>query len=346
MKSNPFTITFGIEPSAPIKRIKEAEKITSDFSADPITNYVYIITGPRGSGKTVLLSSVSNYLAKNDDWIVVDPGPKDQILENVASEIYETTTAKRLFLKGEFSFSFQGVSFSLKGKEPVTTVISLIKKMVGYLNKKGKRVLITIDEVDNSPEMKKFVQAYESLIRHGYKILLLMTGLYENVSRLQDDTTLTFLYRAPKIALEPLNLAAIASSYETHLGIGQDKAVTLAKFTNGYAYAYQVLGHLLYDKGEKELSKETISEFDQYMGDYVYDKVFSELSSNEQHLLLSFKTNEIVKVEDLRKRSGFNSKTMSVYRDRLLKKGILQSPKYGYLKFSFPRFFEYLLCKE
>ncbi len=218
--------------------------------------------------------------------------------------------------------------------------------MVGYLNKKGKRVLITIDEVDNSPEMKKFVQAYESLIRRDYKILLLMTGLYKNVSRLQDDATLIFLYRAPKISLEPLSISAIAFSYETHLGIDQDKAISLAKFTNGYAYAYQVLGHLLYDKGEKDLTKETISEFDQYMGDYVYDKVFSGLSSNEQRLLLSFKTNETVKVEDLRKRSGFNSKTMGVYRDRLLKKGILQNPKYGYLKFSFPRFAEYLLCKE
>lgn len=293
-----------------------------------------------------MLSNVSNYLAKSDDWIVVDPGPKDQILENVASEIYETTIAKRLFLKGEFSFSFQGVSFSLKGKEPATTAISLIKKMVGYLNKKGKRVLITIDEVDNSPEMKKFVQAYESLIRHDYKILLLMTGLYENVSRLQDDTTLTFLYRAPKISLEPLSISAIASSYETHLGIDQDKAISLAKFTNGYAYAYQVLGHLLYDKDEKDLTKETISEFDQYMEDYVYDKVFSGLSSNEQRLLLSFKTNETVKVEGLRERSGFSFKTTGVYRDRLLKKGILQNPKYGYLKFSFPRFAEYLLYKE
>ncbi len=205
---------------------------------------------------------MANHLAKSDDWIVVDPGPKDQILENAASEIYETTTAKRLFLKGEFSFSFQGVSFSLKGKEPATTANSLIKKMIGYLSKKGKRVLITIDEVDNIPEMKKFVQAYESLIRHDYKILLLMTGLYENISKLQNDTTLTFLYRSPKIFLEPLSISAIASSYEIHLGADQDTAMNLAKFTNGYGYAYQVLEHLLYDKGEKKLSKETISEFD------------------------------------------------------------------------------------
>lgn len=131
MQSNPFTTTFGIEPNAPNKRIKEAGKIISEFSATPITNYVYVITGPRGSGKTVLLSNVANELVKDDDWIVVDPGPKDKILENIASEIYETTTAKKLFVKGEFSFSFQGLTFSLKGKEPATTANSLIKKMVG-----------------------------------------------------------------------------------------------------------------------------------------------------------------------------------------------------------------------
>jgi Cdc6-like AAA superfamily ATPase len=165
MKSNPFTTTFGIEPIAPIKRVKEADTIISEFNAEPIANYVYLITGPRGSGKTVLQSSVSNELAKSDDWIVIAPGPKEMILENIASEIYETTMAKKLFLKGEFSFSFQGISFSLKGKEPTTTANSLIKKMVGYLNKKGKRVLITIDEIDNNEQIKLFVQAYQSLIR-------------------------------------------------------------------------------------------------------------------------------------------------------------------------------------
>ena len=193
MKNNPFTITFGIEPSAPIKRIVEAEKIIDDFSSDPIGNHVYIITGPRGCGKTVLLSCVANMLSKDKDWIVVDPGPKDNILENIASEIYETTKAKKLFLNGEFSFSFQGLTFSLKGKEPVTTAISLIKKMVGYLNKRGKRILITIDEADNSEQMKLFIQAYQSLIRQNYQIMLLMTGLYENISKLQDDKSLTFL---------------------------------------------------------------------------------------------------------------------------------------------------------
>jgi hypothetical protein len=37
---------------------------------------------------------------------------------------------------------------------------------------------------------------------------------------------------------------------------------------------------------------------------------------------------------------------MSVYRDRLLKKGIVLCPKYGYLRFTFPRFNEFLRIKD
>ena len=104
-----------------------------------------------------MLSSIASKLSEDKNWIVVDPGPKDNILENVASEIYETTKAKKLFVKGEFSFSFHGLTFSLKGDEPVTTVNTLLKKMLGYLKDKNKKVLITIDEIDNSDQMKTFI---------------------------------------------------------------------------------------------------------------------------------------------------------------------------------------------
>ncbi len=203
MKNGKFALPLGVEQKTSIESIKEIEKITSDFLAEPISNYAYIIIGPKESEKTILLSNVANYLAKSDGWIVANSNQNGQILETVASEIYKKAVAKKWFSKRDFSFSFQGVYFSLKGKEPTTTVISLIKKMVGSLNKRGKRVLIVIDEVDNTPEMKKFIQAYESLIRQNYKILLLMSGQHENVSKLQDSPTLTFLYRAPKIPLGP-----------------------------------------------------------------------------------------------------------------------------------------------
>ena len=66
--NNPFSMTFGIEPNNYIKRIKESEKIISEFSSETPSNYVYIITGLRGSGKTVLLSSISNSNSKFMDF--------------------------------------------------------------------------------------------------------------------------------------------------------------------------------------------------------------------------------------------------------------------------------------
>ena len=343
--NNPFTTTFGIEPPNYIKRNVESEKIITEFSSESPSNYVYIITGLRGSGKTVLLSAIANHFMEQDDWVVVDPGPKDNILENVASELYETGKVKKLFLKGEFSFSFRGLTFSIEGKEPVTTVSTFLKKMLAFLQKKGKKVLITIDEVDNSEQMKLFVQAYQSLIRLKYPVRLLMTGLYDNVSKLQEDKTLTFLYRAPKINLPPLSVGAVASSYRRYLGVNNEESIAMAKLTKGYAYAYQVLGYLLFPKPDKRIDEAVLAEYDQYLADYVYDKLYSELSYVEQRILAAFPKDGPIKMIDLAAACSLDTKYLSVYRDRLIKKGIVFSSSYGYLELSLPRFYEYLLVK-
>lgn len=64
--------------------------------------------------------------------------------------------------------------------------------MLDVVKKKGKRVLLTIDEVDNSNQLKEFVQIYQSLIRLDYPLMLLMSGLYDNIFRLQNEKALTF----------------------------------------------------------------------------------------------------------------------------------------------------------
>ncbi len=64
---NPFVTTFGIEPENFIKRPVESEKIISEFLSSSPSNFVYIITGVRGSGKTVLLTSIANYFSNRKD---------------------------------------------------------------------------------------------------------------------------------------------------------------------------------------------------------------------------------------------------------------------------------------
>ena len=51
--------------------------------------------------------------------------------------------------------------------------------MLGALKRKGKKVLITIDEVVNTKEMRLFISAFQIFLREELPVFLLMAGLYE-----------------------------------------------------------------------------------------------------------------------------------------------------------------------
>ena len=345
MSRNPFSISFGTEPLNYIDRIEEKRQIIEDISDDFPSNHATIIVGPKGSGKTVFMTSISNELSKDEKWLVVDPGPKNNILENITSEIYESAKSKFHFIKGEFSFSFKGITFSLKGEKPVSTVNTLLKKMLDVLKKKKIKVLITVDEADNSTDMKYFIQEFQSLIRKNYQIRLLMTGLYENISAIQDDKSLTFLYRAKKVYLSPLFIGSISAQYIKYLDCEKETAIKLAKLTKGYAYAFQTLGYILFKENKKDADENVLEQFDYYLAEYVYDKIYYELTTNEQKIVSAINTDDNIKIKELISKTKMNSSSINVYRTRLIKKGVLTSNSYGTICFALPRFKDYLQYK-
>lgn len=339
--NNPFELTFGLKPNNYISRLKQSDEIVSNFLSDTGTK-VYLITGVRGTGKTVMLSHISKQFESKNDWIVVELIPNYDMLEQFASSLYDSCLFNKMFNEKTFGFSFGGLSFSIKGEKPVKNIISLIELILDRIKKHNKKVLITIDEVSNNDNVKTFTQVFQLLLRKEYSINLLMTGLYQNIYELQNNKDLTFLYRAPKINLEPLNISAIALSYQELLNITKEEAFRLAKETKGYAYAYQVLGHIVWDKGNPEVDNPLLMRFDQYLQEFVYDKMYSELSTNDKKLLKSFKNDGINSVEEMLRDSKMKKNVFSVYRDRLIKRGIIESPEYGKLCLKLPRFYEFI----
>lgn len=152
---------------------------------------VYVITGPRGSGKTALLSSLKNDF-KAKGFLTVDLNVHRNMEEQFASKLYENGKMYKLFLKPEFSFSFHGLQFSIKGKTDVSDVDSLIGIMLNYLKKKGIKDLVTMDDVSLTEGMKSFIYSYQQMVREGYSVFPLMTGLYESVSKIEQSKSLTF----------------------------------------------------------------------------------------------------------------------------------------------------------
>ena len=340
-RNNPFTIAFGREPISLIKREKQLEEIKTSFLNDNPLTYAYVITGIRGSGKTVLLTSTCQEFSKMDDWIVVELNPDRNMLESFAAKLYENSHLKYKFLKKELSFSFQGLTFSIKGENPVYDVENLLEKMLKVLKKHNKKVLVAIDEVSNNKEVRTFIHPFQILNRGNLPIFLLMTGLFENVSRLENDKSLTFLYRAPKIDLDPLDLFLIKNSYMKELNVNEETAIELAKLTKGYAFGYQSLGYLAFNSGGI-INDDLLRKYDEYLKTFVYDKVWSELSNVDHKILEKLATNESGDVEYIYKELNMKKSTFSPYRDKLIKNGVIISKGWGFIDFALPRFREYI----
>ena len=49
---------------------------------------MYMITGVRGAGKTVLMTSIAKELTEDKKWVVVELNPELDLLEQLAAKIY------------------------------------------------------------------------------------------------------------------------------------------------------------------------------------------------------------------------------------------------------------------
>ena len=337
---NPFNISFGETSLSVINRDKEFNDVVSTFDSSSPETKVFILTGARGCGKTVLLSKIKEYYSKEKNWVTVDLNQYSNMLEQLAAKIYEEGKAKHLFLKTEFNFSFKCLSFSIQGENPVTNVDSLLDKIFKYLLKKKIKVLITVDDVGNNNNVKQFSQAYQSFIREKYQAYLLMTGLYENVSNLQNTNNLTFLLRAPKIQLSKLSIRSIALSYEKYLKVNSEDATSFAKLTNGYAYGYQLLGNMLFKSTKKLVNKDILNRFDTSLEDNVYMKIWESVSLTEKTILFAMTSSN--KVKEILETTKMSNSMLQVYKKRLFNAGIIDISSRGLISFSLPRFKEFV----
>ena len=75
MKKNPFSLSFGKEPVSLINRNVQSYEIIDTFEDENPAYQVCMITGVRGSGKTVMLTEINKTFRAEEDWIVIDLNP-------------------------------------------------------------------------------------------------------------------------------------------------------------------------------------------------------------------------------------------------------------------------------
>lgn len=343
--NNPFTLSFGKKPLQYISRIAQTNEIIENFMAQEPPNQIYMLTGVRGSGKTVMMTSIADEIKEDERWIVVELNPTRDLLQSLAAKLYSLPEMHPHFIQAKLDFSALGLGVSLENAVPVMDIENAIERMLTEIQKRDKRLLITIDEVVNCEYIRIFASSFQIFLRQNYPIFLLTTGLYENIYNLQNEDSLTFLYRAPKIVLEPLNYTAVRKKYMDIFGLNMEKAEEMTGLTGGYPFAFQVLGYLLWENMNIKTIQEILPEYDQYLEEYVYGKIWSELSELDRKILVEMAVNREKKVKKIRDGMGLKSEQFAVYRERLKRKGVLDTSKYGEVSFILPRFAEFVMMR-
>ncbi len=338
--NNPFSLNFGKEPDRYVERAEAYSQITDTFDSISPSSNCYLIMGVRGIGKTVLLATIANEYRTRNDWVVISLNPGRNLMEMLAAALYEDASLQKYFVDASLNLSKFGIGVNIKRKPPISDIQIAVEKMINIVNEKGKRVLITIDDVTKSNEMIEFAGAFQDMLLKRMDVFLLMTGLYENIYSLQTDKRCSFLLRAEKVVMKPLNILGMKNLYKQTFQCSDDEALKMASFTHGYSYGFQALGYIMWDRDCS--MEDAIPLFDERMSGYCYEKIWEDLTDREKKIVALLADNGEMRAADIRASLSVTEKSYSVYRDRLVKKGIVDGREHGILRLTLPRFDVYV----
>lgn len=354
-KIDPFTRTPGIAGRAYIYTGK-ADTVIGEFESDISSKYVYKITGQRGSGKSVEYREIINYFQKQDGWLVYTLSaagePTRALIAQLGNEDFidtdkktETTTAG---VEGSGTIAILGVkgqgsrSTTRSKDEIYMSEEAVLDKCVKTAIAREYKILVGIDDIAKTPEVVRFLSLYGKLITdYQGSLYFLCTGLAHNIKSLPDSQALTFFKCGDSIVTDGLNLYAISKKYQTLLDLDKEDAMTLAKICRGYAYAYQALGSIYFNRSSDDTLEDVLMDFDEEIIANSYDYIWNGLTKAEQDLVRIILSTVSGKVSDIKERMDKPNNFMML-RSRLAAKHLLCTKKRGYATIELPRFKEFV----
>ncbi|WP_044936447.1 hypothetical protein [Pseudobutyrivibrio sp. LB2011] len=353
-KISPFTMTPGIAGNALIET-HYADEIIANFESEESFKYVYKIVGLRGSGKSVEYSLVMNYFRDKKNWLVYSlsagGNPTQTLLSLLSKEsfINDKSISKSIGATASVGgdivlMSANGsanTSITVKDNENFYSDEAALQEMIEESQKSNYKILIGIDDIAKSDEMVRFLSILGTIMmKPDVNVRFICTGLSKNIEDFVNVPHLSFFVRNEAVKMKPLDYHSIARKYRQLLVVPQEDAINLAKFTKGYAYAYQVLGEICFKLKKSIIDEEIKHEFDDIIGSQ-YDLLWDSLTEAEQQLVKIILNTESGQVSEIKKKMEKESGYTSL-RDRLMKKHMLITQSRGTVSVPLPRFKEYV----
>ena len=183
---NPFTLTFGKIPENIINRDQEIDKVYTDFVSENPSSNVYLISGVRGSGKTILMSQIADKIRNEKDFIVIDLNPERDILTSIACNLSSKNDIAKIFKSAKINFSAFGLSLEINNDKKTSDISVTLDKMFESLKNKNKKVLLTIDEITSRPNIREFIAEFQIYMCKNYNVFFTCSwsnGKYHRVTK-------------------------------------------------------------------------------------------------------------------------------------------------------------------
>lgn len=343
MQANPFNPTFGDVPELMINNDPRPADIYKLVKQSRFARS-FFITGVRGSGKTVMLSHLTELFTNDPTCYCIDLLNNDEILTSFAERLYDVTKSKIGKILDNIDLVTIG-GFSIERQLSKSSIALAIEKMMSEVKHQNRYVVITIDEVSNSTAIKDFAQIFNALKRKQLPIYVIMTGLPELILDIQNDNKLTFLLRSDKIVMTPLQKSEITSTYMKVFKCDLAFADKMTKATAGYSYAFQLLGYQLFQQCQGNIPtdedlKAIIPMYQLQLFDNAYQKIFVGLSEMDRRYLIAVKGHK--HLQEVCQIMNKDKIYVSQYRRRSIERGLITPAGRGIVNYTLPYFEQYL----
>ena len=355
-QTNPFKPTAGAEPPILAGRERVIDDFTDGLDEGPgAPGRLMRITGPRGSGKTVLLTELGD-IARDRGWLVVDATAQ----KGLCGELVERMSPKSLAteLSADIDLGVLKAHAGMSSADRSRGFREALTEASGHRPETG--VMVTVDEAQNADlaDMTEIATSVQHLIREKRNVAFVFAGITTGVLDFINDSALTFLRRAKAEELAAIPIrdvkAALKKTFEdTGLTIDGDCLEKAAEATNGYAFMIQLVGYHVWrlagrHAGESPAVKaeDVAAGVREAFADYDEAVIVPALAGLSERAMLFLiemaKAGGSASTGRIAEKLGVPPTSLSSARRTLLSRQVIESPARGRVRFSVPRLKEYL----
>jgi hypothetical protein len=361
---NPFKPSFGVSPPLLVGRdvlIEEFAEAIEDGPGSPARATLY--TGARGAGKTVMLNAIEDE-ARAHGWVVVSETATRGFITRIVHERlpellreFDPETVTRRLTGVIAPLSAGGLSWHDLEKHVATSGLrNQIELLTDLLSTRETGLLISLDELHRNQidELRELIAVVQHSFRENRDVAFVGAGLDSAVNDALNDEVLTFLRRAERHVLGPVDATDVARAIrepieQTDRHVVDEALNVMVEATQGYPFLIQLVGYRVWrhKPEEHEISVEDaqagVSEAKRRLGTLVHAPALAAASDIDKSFLLAMaKDDGPSKMADIQARLGVDASYASQYRLRLIAADLIEQSRYGYVDFTLPYLRDYL----